>query len=186
MNHLPTRDGALALVRECTPNDRLVKHMLAVEACMRHYARQFGEDEEFWGLAGLLHDFDYEKFPDEHPVKGSGILREKGYPEDLIQTILSHYTDRTGVERVTRAQHCLFACDELTGFIIACSLVKPNKSLSEVDVESVKRKMKDKAFARAVNRDDFSRGADALGLTLDQHIQNCTTALQSIHTDLGL
>lgn len=183
---MPPRDEAIALVREYTPNDRLVKHMLAVEACMRHYARHFGEDEEFWGIAGLLHDFDYEKFPDEHPVKGSAILRERGYSDDLIQTILSHYTERTGVERATRAQKCLFACDELTGFIVACALVKPGKSLAEVDADSVKRKMKDKAFARAVNREDFSKGAESLGLTLDLHIQHCIEAMQAIHANLGL
>lgn len=183
---MPSREEALTLVREYTPNDRLVKHMRAVEACMRHYARKFGEDEAFWGLAGLLHDFDYEKFPDEHPVKGSGILREREYPEELIQTILSHYTERTAVERVTRVQKCLFACDELTGFLVACALVKPGKSLAEVNVDGVKRKMKDKAFARAVNREDFVKGAECIGLTLDEHVQQCLEAMQAIHADLGL
>ncbi len=162
------------------------KHMLSVEACMRFYARKLGEDEEFWSMAGLLHDFDYERFPDEHPVKGAEILRALGYSENLIQTILSHFTEKSGVERTTLVQKCLYACDELTGFIIAIALVKPSKSLLEVDVDSVKKKMKEKAFARAVNRQDILHGAEELGIPLEEHIQNCITAMQSIRSDLGL
>lgn len=181
-----SHDRALALVGQYTSNERLVKHMLAVEAAMRHYARKFGENEDYWGLVGLLHDFDYEKYPDEHPLKGSEILRAQGYPEDLIQDILSHFTERTGVPRDSLVRKALFACDELTGFLVAVALVMPGKKLAEVTVDRVIRKMKDGAFARAVSRDDIRAGANELGLPLEEHIQNVLEALQNIASDLGL
>jgi putative nucleotidyltransferase with HDIG domain len=181
-----SRERALALVRRYTANERLVKHMLAVEAAMKHYARVFGENERYWGQVGLLHDFDYEKYPDEHPMKGAEILRAEGYPEPLIQDILSHFEERSGVPRDSLVRRALFACDELTGFLVAVALVMPSKKLEEVTVDRVVAKMKDKGFARAVSREDIRAGADSLGLTLEEHIQNVLQAMQSIANDLGL
>src|ERR671926_1651545 len=174
---LPTRDEALALLHEYTASDSLRKHMLAVEAAMRAYANRFGENPDRWGLAGLMHDFDYERFPndahsptEEHPAHGVRVLREHGFPEDVLQAILGHAT-YTGVARETTMAKTLFAVDELTGLITATALVKPSKSVHEVDARSVRKKMKDKAFARGVNRDDVIRGAQELGVELDEHIQ---------------
>lgn len=181
-----SRERALALVRAYTTNERLVKHMLAVESAMKHYARIFGENEGYWGLVGLLHDFDYEKYPEEHPLRGSEILREQGYPEHLIYDILSHYPQRTGVPRDSLVRKALFACDELTGFLVAAALVTPGKKLREVKPDRVVAKMKDKAFARAVSRDDIRTGAGELGLTLEQHIQNVLDAMLTIADELGL
>jgi putative nucleotidyltransferase with HDIG domain len=181
-----SRERALALVREYTPNERLVKHMLAVEAAMKHYARKFGENEAYWGQVGLLHDFDYEKYPDEHPLKGSEILRAQGYAEHLIQDILSHYQQRTGVPRDSIVRKALFACDELTGFLVAAALVTPGKKLAEVKMDRVVAKMKDKAFARAVSREDIRAGAEAIGLAVEEHIQNVLEAMLTIADDLGL
>src|SRR5271169_1849464 len=154
-----TRDEAWCLLTEFTLSESLRKHALAVEACVRAYARKFGEDDELWGLVGLLHDFDYEKHPsaEEHPYKGSEILRERGYSEEVRRAIMSH-AEYTGVARITPMEKTLFACDELAGFITACALVKPGKSLTEVEAKSVRKKMKDKAFARSVNRDDITTG----------------------------
>lgn len=182
-----TCESALVLVREHTKNENLIKHMLAVEAAMRFYARKFGEDEIKWGIVGLLHDFDYEKFPDmeHHPFEGAKILRERGYPEEIVRAILSH-ADHTGVSRVTTMEKALFACDDLTGFIIAVTLVHPNKSLAEVGVASVKKKMKDKAFARQVSREDIIKGAQELGFPLEEHIGNVITAMQGIAKELEL
>src|SRR5713226_6786043 len=165
------RTEAWSLLCEYTQSDSLRKHMRAVEACMRAYARKFGEDEEKWGITGLLHDFDYEKYPTpaEHPFVGNKILEERGYPEDVRRAILSH-ADYSNVPRVTPMEKALFACDELAGFITATALVKPGKSLAEVDAKSVRKKMKDKAFARSVNRDDIINGAQALGVELEEHI----------------
>ena|ERR1044071_4731718 len=161
--------------------------MLAVEACMRAYARRFGEDQEKWGITGLLHDFDYEKHPSlqEHPFVGSRILEEHGYPEEIRRAILSH-ADYSGVPRVSRMEKALFACDELSGFIVAAALVKPGKSIAEVDATSIRKKMKDKAFARGVNRNDVIHGAADLGIDLEEHIAFCIEAMRGIAAELGL
>ncbi len=181
------RADAWCLLTEFTQSESLRKHALAVEACMRAYARKLRGDEEQWGLVGLLHDFDYEKYPsaEEHPFKGSEILKERGYPEDFRRAILSH-ADYTGVSRESPMEKALFACDELAGFITATALVKPNKSLAEVDAKSVRKRMKDKAFARSVSRDDIINGAAAMGLDLDEHITFCIEAMKTIAGELGL
>ncbi len=160
---------------------------MAVEACMRAYARKNGEDEEKWGLTGLLHDFDYERWPsaEDHPFRGNEILTQLGYPEDIRRAILSH-ADYSGVKRETAMEKTLYACDELAGLITAAALVKPNKSLAEVDAPSIRRKMKDKAFARSVNRQDIINGAADLGVDLDQHITFCIEAMRAIAQELGL
>ena len=192
MTALPSRDQALALVHEYTASDSLRKHMLAVEAAMRSYAGKFGEDVERWGLAGLLHDFDYERFPnashsatEEHPSEGVRILRGLGYPEDILQAILGH-AHYTNVARETKMAKTLFAVDELTGLITATALVRPSKSVHEVEARSVRKKMKDKAFARGVSRDDVVQGAAELGVDLDEHISFVIAAMQARSADLGL
>jgi predicted hydrolase (HD superfamily) len=154
---------------------------------MRAYAYKFGEDEERWGIVGLIHDFDYEKYPsaEEHPSKGNEILRERGYPEDVRRAIMSH-ADYTGVSRESNLEKVLFACDELAGFITATALIKPNKSLAEVDSKSVRKRMKDKAFARSVSREDIINGAARLGIDLDEHITFCIEAMRGIAGQLGL
>jgi len=189
---MPGRDAAWDLLCEFTASDSLRKHALAVEACVRAYARKFGDDEELWGLAALLHDYDYERWPNnghhptqEHPSQGSVILRERGYPEELIRAILSH-ADYTGIMRQSRLEHTLFACDELAGFLTACALIKPGKSIFEVETDSVRRKLKDKAFARGVNRQDVLKGAEELGIPLDDHIQFCIDAMRGVANQLGL
>ena len=189
---LLSRKDALELVHEYTASDSLRKHMLAVEAAMKAYAERFGEDAERWALAGLLHDFDYERWPnaahsptDEHPSEGVRKLRDLGYPEDILQAILGHAT-YTGVPRESRMAKALFACDELTGLITATALVRPSKSLAEVDAKSVRKKMKDKAFARGVNRDDILLGAQELGVDLDEHIQFVIEAMRREAPALGL
>ena len=182
-----TRDEAWCLLTEFTLSESLRKHALAVEACVRAYARKFGEDEELWGLVGLIHDFDYEKYPsaEEHPFKGSEILKERGVSEGIRRAILSH-ANYSGVPRESRLEKTLFACDELAGFITASALVKPNKSLAECDAKSVRKKMKDKAFARSVNRDDIINGAADLGVDLEEHIAFCIEAMKTIAPELGL
>jgi len=192
MTALPSRDQALALVHEYTASDSLRKHMLAVEAAMRSYAGKFGEDVERWGLAGLLHDFDYERFPnashsptEEHPSEGVRILRGLGYPEDILQAILGH-AHYTNVARETKIAKTLFAVDELTGLITATALVRPSKSVHEVEARSVRKKMKDKAFARGVSREDVVQGAAELGEDLDNHISFVIAAMQARSADLGL
>jgi putative nucleotidyltransferase with HDIG domain len=184
---MPTYEDALKLLFEYTESENLRKHAFAVESAMRAYARKFGEDEEKWAIVGLLHDFDYEKFPtpDQHPWVGSKILEERGYPEDIRKAILGH-ADYTGVPRDTLMAKVLYACDELCGFITAVALVRPNKKLEEVTVESVKKKLKDKAFARSVNREDIYKGAEELGIPLDEHIQFVIDAMKSIAEKLGL
>jgi len=189
---LPSRDAALALVHEYTASDSLRKHMLSVEAAMRAYAGKFGEDSERWGLAGLVHDFDYERFPneahsatEEHPAHGVRILREHGFPEDILEAILGHAT-YSGVARETKMAKTLFAVDELTGLITATALVRPSKSVMEVEARSVRKKMKDKAFARGVNRDDVLSGASDLGIDLDEHIDFVIRAMQEVAPSLGL
>ena len=181
------RESAWNLMCELTQSESLRKHMLAVEACMRAYARKFGEDEEKWGITGLLHDFDYEKYPtpQEHPFVGNKILEERGYSEEIRRAILSH-ADYSGVKRESKMEKTLYACDELAGFITASTLVKPNKSLAEVEARSVRKKMKDKAFARSVSRDDIINGAADLGVDLEEHIAFCIEAMKTIAPELGL
>ncbi len=181
------RNHAWNLVCEHTQSESLRKHMLAVEACMRAYARKFGEDENKWGVTGLLHDFDYEKHPtqDAHPFVGVAILEAMNYPEEVRRAILSH-ADYSGVKRESRMEKTLYACDEIAGFITASALVKPNKSLAEVEAKSVRKKMKDKAFARSVNRDDIINGAADLGVDLEEHIAFCIEAMRGIAGELGL
>ena len=182
-----TRNDAWNLLTEFTLSESLRKHALSVEACLRAYARKFGEDEEFWGNVGLIHDFDYEKYPsaEEHPYKGNAILAERGWPEDMRRAIMSH-AGYTGISRDSRLEKALFACDELAGFITATALVKPNKSLAEVDPKSIRKRMKDKAFARSVSREDIINGAAALGVDLDEHIAFCIEAMKQIASELGL
>lgn len=192
MSNLPSRDEAWKLLCEYTQNENLRKHALAVEACVRAYARKQGADEELWGRAALLHDFDYERWPNaehhadkEHPAEGSRLLRERGYPEEMIHAILAH-ADYTGVKRESALDRALFACDELAGFLTACALVKPSKKIAEVEAASVKKKLKDKAFARGVNRDDVRVGAEELGVPLEEHIAFCVEAMRGVADQLGL
>ena len=189
---MPSRDDAWALLCEYTESDSLRRHMLAVEACVRAYARKTGADEHSWGLAALLHDFDYERWPNndhapdkEHPSEGAKILRERGYPEEIIRAILSH-ADYTGVTRESPLEKTLFACDELVGFITACSYVRPSKSVLDLEASSVKKRMKDKAFARGVNREDVIRGSEELGVPLEEHIAFCIAAMRAEADALGL
>ncbi|MFQ5818075.1 MAG: HD domain-containing protein [Terriglobia bacterium] len=183
----PTRSDAWQLLCEYTQSDSLRKHALAVEACLRAYARKFNGDEELWGIVGLLHDFDYERYPNapDHPTEGSKVLRARGYPEEIIRAILSH-ADYMGVPRLTPLEKTLYACDELAGFITAVALVRPSKRLAEVEVKSVTKKFKDKAFARGVNRDDIFRGARELGVPLEEHVGLCLAAMKAIADPLGL
>jgi len=197
-NSMINRDTAWCLLTEFTQSESLRKHALAVEACMRACGRKFGSgnsdalalgltEEDLWGIVGLIHDFDYEKYPslEDHPYKGNAILKERGWPEVIARAIMSH-AEYTGVARDTPMEKSLFACDELAGFITAVALIKPGKSLAEVDAKSVRKRMKDKAFARKVNRDDIVNGAAALGVDLDEHIAFCIEALQGIAGTLGL
>ena len=200
-------ESAWCLLTEFTQSESLRKHALAVEACMRACARKYGRaahqreghdlscaegdggasEEELWGVVGLIHDFDYERWPtaEEHPYKGNEILKERGYSEEIRRAIMSH-AEYSGVTRDTPMEKCLFACDELAGFITAVALIKPGKSLAEVDVKSVRKRMKDKAFARKVNRDDIVNGAKDLGVDLDEHIAFCIEAMKPIAKELGL
>jgi predicted hydrolase (HD superfamily) len=185
------RESAWCLLIEFTQSESLRKHALAVEACMRAGARKWGngsaEDENLWGIVGLIHDFDYERWPslDDHPYKGNEILKERGYPDEIRRAIMSH-AEYSGVTRDTPMEKALFACDELAGFITAVALIKPSKSLAEVDAKSVRKRMKDKAFARKVNRDDIISGAVDLGVDLDEHIGFCIEAMKPIAKELGL
>jgi putative nucleotidyltransferase with HDIG domain len=187
-----THAEALALVRDHTKNQNLQKHMLAVEAAMRAYARKFGEDEETWGVVGLVHDFDYETHPNEahhphheHPSTGVAILRKRGWPEPVCQAILGH-ADYTGVSRESRLAKALYACDELSGLIVAVALVRPSKKMADVDVPAIKKKWSDRSFARGVRREEIEKGADELGVPLDEHIQTVLSAMQGIADQLGL
>ena len=184
---LPSRDQALALLHEWIQNPNLRKHCYAVEAAMRAYARKYGEDEERWGLTGLIHDFDWERHPDaeRHPMRGVDHLRSLGWPEDICRAVLGHAT-YTGVPRDTRMARALFACDELCGFLVACALVTPGRSLDEVEVASVKKKMKRADFARNVSREDIVNGAAELGVELDPHIAFVLEAMRGIRGELGL
>lgn len=185
--HLPSRDEAWNLLCRYTEKEGLRKHALAVEAAMRSYARRFGEDEELWGLTGLLHDFDYERWPDaeNHPYRGNEILAAEGYPEAMRTAIMGH-APYTGVPRQTRLAQALYACDELAGFVVAVALIKPSKALADVDLPSVKKRLKEKAFARGVHREDVYNGAEEIGLPLDEHIEHVIEALQSASQQLGL
>lgn len=189
---MPNRVDAWQLLCEFTQSESLRKHALAVEACVKAYAKKNGGDEELWSITALLHDFDYERWPNaehhptqEHPFEGSKILREKGYPEEMIHAILGH-ADYSGVPRVSALDHALFACDELAGFLTACALIKPSKSIHEVETSSVKKKLKDKAFARGVNREDVYKGAEELGVPLEEHIAFCIEAMRGAADELGL
>ena len=180
-------EKALNIVHEYVKSDSLRKHMYAVSEAMRQYAKKYGDDEEKWAVVGLLHDFDWEIHPnaEEHPIKGVEILREKGYSDEICKAILSH-ADYTGVKRETLMEKALFACDELSGFLIACALVQPTKKLADVKVESVKKKFKKKEFARQVNREDMLKGPEELGVQLDEHIEFVLKAMQGIADKLGL
>ena len=182
-----SRDSAFELLQQHTKGDSLIKHMLAVEACMRAYAFKFGEDDAKWGIVGLLHDFDYEMFPNppDHPEKGAEILKAHGYPDDVIYAIRSH-AEYTGCPRNSPMDKTLFACDELAGFITAVTLVRPDRKIRGLEPRSVRKKMKDKAFARSVNRDDITRGAQELGIELDEHIAFCIRAMEDAAESLGL
>lgn len=189
---MPTREDAWKLVCEFTHSESLRKHMLAVETCVRAYARKSGADEETWGLAALLHDFDYERWPNndhapdkEHPAEGAKILRERGYSEGIIRAIITH-ADYCGIPRETPLEHTLFACDELAGFLTACVYVRPSKSILDLEASSVTKKLKDKAFAKGVNRDDVRNGATELGITLEEHIAFCIQAMRQNADALGL
>lgn len=181
-----TYSDALNLMHEWTANEALRRHMYAVEAAMRAYAKKFGEDEETWAIVGVLHDFDYERHPDapDHPAKGSEVLKEKGYSEEIRKAILGH-ADYMGVPRDTRMAKALYACDELCGFIMAVAVIRPNK-IRDLEVSSVKKKLKDKGFARNVNRDDIARGVEELGVPLDEHILFVIEAMKSSAERLGL
>jgi predicted hydrolase (HD superfamily) len=182
------REDAWALLTEYTKGESLRKHALGVEAAVRGYARTFGENEEEWGITALLHDFDYERWPTlgDHPNKGAETLREKGYPEWMIRAILSHAMEITGVSRDSRLEKTLFACDELAGFITAASLVRPSKSILDLEAKSVVKRMKDKAFAKGVKREDLHEGAASLGLTLEEHISNAIGFMRVKADELGL
>ena len=182
-----SRDEAYALMTEWTASDSLRKHMLAVEAAVCGYARLWGEPEEEWAVVALLHDFDYERYPDpaDHPFRGVEVLREKGYPEWVTRAILSH-ADYSGVPRESRLEHALFACDEMSGFVTAAALVRPTKSVMDLEARSVVKRMKDKAFARAVSREDLRKGAEEIGLPLEEHIGNVIAFMRARADVLGL
>jgi putative nucleotidyltransferase with HDIG domain len=192
MSAFPSREAALALVHEWTASESLRKHMLAVEAAMRAYARRLGEDEDRWGLAGLVHDFDYERYPNadraadrEHPAEGVRHLRALGYPDDVCDAIMGH-AEYTGTPRTTPMARALFAVDELTGLVTAAALIKPSRRVADVDVATVRKRMKDKAFARGVSREDVVRGAAELGVPLDEHVGVVIGAMQAEAGALGL
>ena len=188
----PSRQDAWNLICEYTQSESLRKHMLAVETCVRAYARKQGADEALWGLTALLHDFDYERWPNnahiadaEHPAEGAKILRSAGSPEELVRAVLSH-ADYCNVPRQTPLEHTLFACDELAGFLVACTYVRPSKSILDLEPDSVKKRLKDKAFARGVNREDVRKGAEELGVPLEEHIAFCIAALRENADALGI
>jgi len=186
-NQEKNRDHCFSILTEYTKGESLIKHALAVETCVRAYASKLNEDEELWGNVALLHDFDYEMYPTEdgHPFKGNEILKEKGFSEEFRRAIMAH-ADYTNVPKISMLEKVLFACDELAGFLTAVAYVRPSKSIQEVEVKSVLKKMKDKAFARAVNRDDIRNGAEGIGVTLDEHIQFCIDAMKNNKEVLGL
>jgi putative nucleotidyltransferase with HDIG domain len=189
---MPTRDDAWKLLCEYTQSESLRKHMLAVETCVRAYAAKHNADEELWGITALLHDFDYERWPNNehsadsgHPAEGAKILRQLGYPEEIVRAIVSH-ADYSGVARQSLLEHALFACDELAGFLTACTYIRPSKSILDLEVASVKKRLKDKAFARGVSRDDVRKGAEELGIPCEEHIAFCIAAMRENADALGL
>lgn len=184
---MATREECLSILKEYTKGESLLKHAYAVETCVRAYAKKFGEDVEYWGNVALLHDFDYEMYPslEDHPFKGNEILKEKGFDEAFRRAIMSHASS-TNIPRESLLEKTLFACDELAGFVTAVTYVRPSRSVDEVDVKSVKKKMKDKAFARAVSREDITKGAEDLGVPLDEHISFCVEAMKANKAELGL
>ena len=182
---IPDRASALALLESWVENDGLRKHMLAVEASVRHYARIYGEDEDLWGMAGLLHDLDWERYPDEHPRRGLAELEDLGYPDVILQAIRAHAPERTGVEPDVMLDRVLFACDELSGLVYACCLVRPN-GIDDLKPKSVTKKLKDKAFAAGVNREDVARGVELLGIERNEHIQNVIDGMRNIADVLGV
>jgi putative nucleotidyltransferase with HDIG domain len=189
---VPTREDAWKLVCDYTQSESLRKHMLAVETCVRAYARRSGADEDVWGLAALLHDFDYERWPNTehspdqgHPSQGAKILRERGYSEEVVRAVITH-ADYCGIPRQTALEHTLFACDEIAGFITACCYVRPSKSVLDLEMDSVKKKLKDKAFAKGVSRDDVRNGAAELGIPIEEHIAFCIAAMRENADALGL
>jgi putative nucleotidyltransferase with HDIG domain len=186
MPDLPSRDDALALMHEHVESESLRRHMYAVEAVCRAYARTFGADEDTFGLAGLLHDFDYERWPDEHPLRGAGMLRERGYPEPVVRAILAHYSARTGVVPESRLERTLHACDEITGLVTAAALVRPSRSVMDLEAKSVLKKMKDKQFAAGVDREDVKHAAEELGVELAEHVQFVIEAMRGVAPELGL
>jgi predicted hydrolase (HD superfamily) len=179
-----TRQEAWALIQEYGATENHVRHMLAVEAAMRAYAHRFGEDEELWGAVGLAHDFEYDRFPDEHPFAGGRILREKGYSDTIVNAVLSH--GETGIPRDTRMAKALYAIDELTGFLVAVTLVRPSRNIREVEIKSVKKKWKDRAFAAAVNREEIEKGAQELGVEPWEHVSIVLEAMKSVAGEIGL
>lgn len=186
MSALPSRDQQLTLMHQYVESESLRRHMYSVEAACRAYARVFGEDEDTYGAAGLMHDFDYERWPEEHPLRGAEMLREAGYPEPVIRAILAHYPDRTGVQPETRLERTLHACDEITGLVTAAALVRPSRSVADLEAKSVIKKMKDKQFAAGVDRDDVRRAAEELGVELPEHVQFVIDAMRGIAPELGM
>jgi putative nucleotidyltransferase with HDIG domain len=186
MANLPPRDQALALMHRYVESESLRRHMYSVEAACRAYARRFGEDEELFGTAGLVHDFDYEKFPEEHPLRGAEVLREEGYPEELVHAVLAHYTPRTGVEPETVLDRTLWACDEITGLVTAAALVRPSRSIMDLEAKSVMKKFKDRAFAAGVNREEVQHAVGLLDVDLKEHTQFVIEAMRGIAPELGL
>ena len=186
MSTLPARDEALALMHEHVQSESLRRHMYAVEAACRAYARRWEEDEELYGLAGLLHDFDYERWPEEHPVRGVEMLRERGYPDELLHAVQAHYAARTGVHPETRLDRTLHACVEITGLITAAALVRPSRSVMDLEARSVLKKMKDRQFAAGVDREDVKHAADAVGVELAEHVEFVIRAMRGVAPELGL
>lgn len=181
------RNSALDIVREYVKNENLIRHMLAVESAMRFYAEKFGEDQEIWGITGILHDFDWEIHPtlEEHPQAGAVILRERGVPEEIVRAVLSH-ADHTGIPRLTHMEKALYACDEITGLITAVALVRPSRSLLDLEASSVKKKWKDRAFAAGANRDEIAKATEEFNIELWQHVSNVILAMRTIASELGL
>jgi putative nucleotidyltransferase with HDIG domain len=183
---LPSRDSALTLMHHFVDSESLRRHMYAVEAAMRAYARKLGEDEELYGITGLVHDMDYEKRPEEHPLPAAEELRERGYPEELVHAVLAHNHERTGVEPETRLDRILLACDEVTGLIMAAALVRPSRSVMDLEAKSVMKKFKDRAFAAGVNREEVEQSVRAFGVDLKEHIQFVIEAMREVAGELGM